>query len=169
MQAKKGAAKKPESEAQLQLGERVRRLREQRGWSQEGFAHEGGLGRSFAGAIERGEKDIRLSTLTKLARALGVSLSQLLKGIDSWNQRMIHGAAYINFWVIKVSRPCQLSRWIRCTISNTLISLLAAIRRLQTEQWDSMTPGLATSNRRTNGSSDNGGIQVNLPWFSVNA
>ena len=55
----------------------------QRGWSQEGFAHEGGLGRSFAGAIERGEKDIRLSTLTKLARALGVSLSQLLKGIDS--------------------------------------------------------------------------------------
>jgi transcriptional regulator with XRE-family HTH domain len=46
-------------------------------------AHEGGLGRSFAGAIERGEKDIRLSTLTKLARTLGVSLSQLLKGIGS--------------------------------------------------------------------------------------
>ncbi len=83
MQGKKGAAKKAESEAQRQLGERVRRLREQRGWSQEGFAHEGGLGRSFAGAIERGEKDIRLSTLIKLARALGVSLSQLLKGIDS--------------------------------------------------------------------------------------
>ena len=84
MQAKKGAAKKPESAAQLQqLGERVRQLREQRGWSQESFAHEGGLGRSFAGAIERGEKDVRLSTLTKLARALGVSLSQLLKGIDS--------------------------------------------------------------------------------------
>lgn len=83
MQGKKGAAKKAEPEAQLQLGERIRRLREERGWSQESFAHEGGLGRSFAGAIERGEKDIRLSTLMKLARALGVSLSQLLKGIDS--------------------------------------------------------------------------------------
>jgi len=83
MQGKKGAAKKAGPEAQLQLGERVRRLREARGWSQEGFAHEGGLGRSFAGAIERGEKDVRLSTLLKLARALGVSLSQLLKGIDS--------------------------------------------------------------------------------------
>lgn len=83
MQGKKGAAGKAAQEAQLQLGERVRRLREARGWSQEGFAHEGGLGRSFAGAIERGEKDIRLSTLLKLARALGVSLSQLLKGIDS--------------------------------------------------------------------------------------
>ena len=83
MQGKKGAAKKPESEAHAQLGKRVRRLREQRGWSQEGFAHEGGLGRSFAGAIERGEKDIRLSTLIKLAKALGVTLSQLLKGIGS--------------------------------------------------------------------------------------
>lgn len=83
MQGKKGAARQPGSEAQTQLGERVRRLREQRGWSQEGFAHEGGLGRSFAGAIERGEKDVRLSTLTKLARTLGVSLSQLLKGIGS--------------------------------------------------------------------------------------
>jgi XRE family transcriptional regulator, regulator of sulfur utilization len=83
MQGKKGAAKRAEPEAQLQLGERVRRLREARGWSQEGFAHEGGLGRSFAGAIERGEKDVRLSTLLKVARTLGVSLSQLLKGIDS--------------------------------------------------------------------------------------
>ena len=83
MQDKRRAAKKAESEAQRQLGERVRQLREARGWSQEGFAHEGGLGRSFAGAIERGEKDIRLSTLIKLARALGVSLSQLLKGIGS--------------------------------------------------------------------------------------
>jgi transcriptional regulator with XRE-family HTH domain len=83
MQDKRRAAKKAESQAQLQLGERVRQLREARGWSQEGFAHEGGLGRSFAGAIERGEKDIRLSTLLKLARALGVSLSQLLKGIGS--------------------------------------------------------------------------------------
>jgi transcriptional regulator with XRE-family HTH domain len=83
MQGKKGAAKKAEPEAQLQLGERVRRLREERGWSQESFAHEGGLGRSFAGAIERGEKDVRLSTLLKVARTLGVSLSQLLKGIGS--------------------------------------------------------------------------------------
>jgi transcriptional regulator with XRE-family HTH domain len=83
MQRKKGAAKKPELEAQVQLGKRVRRLREERGWSQEDFAHKGGLGRSFAGAIERGEKDVRLSTLTKLAGVLGVSLSQLLKGIDS--------------------------------------------------------------------------------------
>jgi transcriptional regulator with XRE-family HTH domain len=83
MQGKKAAAKKPSMEAQQKLGERVRQLREERGWSQEGFAHEGRLGRSFTGSIERGEKDVRLSTLIKIAKALGVSLSQLVKGVDS--------------------------------------------------------------------------------------
>lgn len=83
MQGKKGAAKKPGIEAQQKLGERIRQLREERGWSQEGFAHEGSLGRSFTGSIERGEKDVRLSTLLRVAKTLGVTLSQLLKGIDS--------------------------------------------------------------------------------------
>jgi len=82
MQGKKRAAK-PISAAHQKLGRRVRQLRGQKSWSQESFAHEGSLGRSFTGAIERGEKDVRLTTLLKLARTLGVSLSQLLKGVDS--------------------------------------------------------------------------------------
>ena len=49
------------------LGQRVRALRAKRKWSQEDLAHESGLARSFTGAIERGEKDLRLSTLIKLA------------------------------------------------------------------------------------------------------
>jgi hypothetical protein len=61
--------------------------------------------------------------------------------------------------------PGVLQMWIRCTISRTLISLLAAINRLQTKQWDCITPGLVLSNRRTNGSSDHSGIQDYLPWF----
>jgi transcriptional regulator with XRE-family HTH domain len=83
MQGKKRAAKKPVSEAHQKLGGRVRQLREDRGWSQEGFAHKGSLGRSFTGAIERGEKDVRLSTLIKLAKSLGISLAQLVKGIET--------------------------------------------------------------------------------------
>jgi transcriptional regulator with XRE-family HTH domain len=61
------------------LGLRVRALREKRKWSQEDLAHESGLARSFTGAIERGEKDVRLSTLVKLANTFQVALSQLLK------------------------------------------------------------------------------------------
>ena len=65
------------------LGERIRQLRGRKGWSQEDFAHRAGLGRSFAGAIERGEKDIRIRTLCKIANILGINLSQLFRGTDN--------------------------------------------------------------------------------------
>jgi transcriptional regulator with XRE-family HTH domain len=61
------------------LGLRVRALREKRDWSQEELAHESGLARSFTGAIERGEKDLRLSTLVKLANTFKISVAQLFK------------------------------------------------------------------------------------------
>lgn len=61
------------------LGARVRRLREKRKWSQEDLAHESGLARSFAGAIERGEKDLRLTTLVKLANTFEITIAQLFK------------------------------------------------------------------------------------------
>jgi transcriptional regulator with XRE-family HTH domain len=61
------------------LGARVRTLREKRMWSQEYLAHESGLARSFAGAIERGEKDLRLTTLVKLANTFEITIAQLFK------------------------------------------------------------------------------------------
>jgi len=59
------------------LGQRVKDLRNRRGWSQEELAHQSGLARSFTGAIERGEKDLRLSTLVKLAMTFKVPISRL--------------------------------------------------------------------------------------------
>lgn len=64
------------------LGARIRRLREQRGWSQETFAHESGFARSFTSGLELGKKDIRLSTILKLSRVFGLSISQLFKNLD---------------------------------------------------------------------------------------
>jgi transcriptional regulator with XRE-family HTH domain len=64
------------------LGERIRYLRSRKGWSQERLAHEAGLGRSFTGAIERGEKDIRIKTLCKVAGILEINLSCLFRGTD---------------------------------------------------------------------------------------
>ena len=61
------------------LGRRVRELRLKKKWSQEEFAHESGLARSFAGAIERGEKDLRLTTLVKLSKAFNLPIAQLFK------------------------------------------------------------------------------------------
>jgi transcriptional regulator with XRE-family HTH domain len=61
------------------LGRRVRDLRLKKKWSQEDLAHESGLARSFTGAIERGEKDLRLTTLVKLANTFRITVSQLFK------------------------------------------------------------------------------------------
>ena len=64
------------------LGQRIRHLRWKKGWSQERLAYESGLGRSFTGAIERGEKDIRIRTLCKLSDIFKIKLSVLFKGTD---------------------------------------------------------------------------------------
>ncbi len=57
----------------------MRALRERRKWSQEDLAHESGLARSFTGAIERGEKDLRLTTLVKIANTFNISVGQLFQ------------------------------------------------------------------------------------------
>ena len=62
------------------LGKRVRQLREAKGWSQEEFAHVAGIHRTYAGQVERGEKNLSFTNLTKLAGVLGVALSELLAG-----------------------------------------------------------------------------------------
>jgi transcriptional regulator with XRE-family HTH domain len=61
------------------LGKRIRALREKRKWSQEELAHQSGLARSFTGAIERGEKDLRLTTLTKLANTFQIPVWRLFR------------------------------------------------------------------------------------------
>lgn len=66
---------------QKQVGQRIRGLREQRGWSQEGFADVCGLHRTYIGSVERGEKNLTLNSLKTIAKALKVSLSDILKGL----------------------------------------------------------------------------------------
>jgi transcriptional regulator with XRE-family HTH domain len=69
-------------EFRRKLGARVRKLREQKGWSQETFAHETGMARSFTSALELGKKDIRLSTMFRLCDIFGLTPRQLLKNLD---------------------------------------------------------------------------------------
>ena len=66
----------------IQLGKRVHELRAARNWSQEDFAHISGLHRTYIGQIERGEKNISFGNLSKISSVLGVSLSELLSGIE---------------------------------------------------------------------------------------
>jgi len=64
-------------EIRNQFGLRVRQLRTERGLSQEAFADKAGLHRTYIGSIERGEQNISLSNIEKLADTLGISLAEL--------------------------------------------------------------------------------------------
>jgi len=69
------------------VGQRIRSLRKERGMSQEGLGEKGGFHYSYIGQIERGEKNISLLNLAKIADALEVSLSQLFAYIDGEEKR----------------------------------------------------------------------------------
>ena len=61
------------------FGARVRTLRNALGLSQEKLAEKAGVHRTYIGMIERGEKNITLSNIEKIACALGVSADTLFK------------------------------------------------------------------------------------------
>jgi len=56
----------------------LRCLRTERKWSQEECAEKCGLHRTYIGAVERGERNITLASLDKIATAFGVSAIELL-------------------------------------------------------------------------------------------
>ena len=63
------------------FGNRVRDLRRARGYSQESLADEVGLHRTYIGAIERGEQNVSIDNIAKLAKALKVNIADLFKGM----------------------------------------------------------------------------------------
>jgi transcriptional regulator with XRE-family HTH domain len=63
------------------FGLRVRELRKAAGHSQEAFADKCGLDRTYVGGIERGERNLSLRNIEGIAKALGISLSDLMNGI----------------------------------------------------------------------------------------
>lgn len=67
-----------EGELQRILGQNLRRLRTERGWSQERFADELGVHRTYMGGVERGERNLTLRSVERLALTLGVEAVALL-------------------------------------------------------------------------------------------
>ncbi len=62
------------------FGQRVRELRTQKGLSQEGLALTCDLDRTYIGGIERGERNVSLVNIQKIAVALGVPVRELFSG-----------------------------------------------------------------------------------------
>jgi transcriptional regulator with XRE-family HTH domain len=67
----------------LKLGARVRERRERLGFSQEAFASHCGVHRTYIGKVERGEQNVSLATLARLAQGLGVPMAQMLREAEA--------------------------------------------------------------------------------------
>jgi transcriptional regulator with XRE-family HTH domain len=65
----------------IRFGQRLRRLRVKKGLSQVEMAHRFGIDRGHISEIENGKKNVCLPLLEVLAEGLGVSLSELMRGV----------------------------------------------------------------------------------------
>ena len=61
------------------LGRNMRRLRAERGVSQEVLAHECGLNRTYLSSVERSERNVSIDNIERIARGLGVEAWTLLR------------------------------------------------------------------------------------------
>ncbi len=60
------------------LGQVIRERRSEAGFSQESFAFKVGIHRTYIGAVERGERNVSLQNMMRIAEALGVKVSELV-------------------------------------------------------------------------------------------
>lgn len=61
------------------FGRHLAQLRKSKGWSQEKLALESGLARSYLGGVERGQRNVALVNICRLASALGMPPSVLME------------------------------------------------------------------------------------------
>jgi transcriptional regulator with XRE-family HTH domain len=68
---------------QKRIGDALRKRREAHGVSQESFADQIKMHRAYYGALERGEKNLQLSTLERVCNGLQVSMWEVLRDAET--------------------------------------------------------------------------------------
>lgn len=68
-----------QTDPRILFGRRVAEVRRLKGWSQEKLALESGMARSYVGGVERGQRNIALINICKLAETLGISPGELMR------------------------------------------------------------------------------------------
>ena len=71
----------PKASSKSLFGKAIRALREERGYSQEELAERAGLHRNYVGGVERGERNVALENIVKLASALSVRTRDLFDSL----------------------------------------------------------------------------------------
>lgn len=66
----------------LMLGQNIKFYRQENLMSQEQLADRASVHRTYIGSVERGERNLSLTNIVRISRALGIPPSTLLKGIE---------------------------------------------------------------------------------------
>jgi len=66
----------------VKIGKLIRDARKTKGYSQEAFAAEAGLGRTYMGRVERGEQNISIQNLIRIAITLRVEVCELIPRLN---------------------------------------------------------------------------------------
>lgn len=74
----RGMSEAQEDRIKKEFGAHIRAIRQGKRFSQESLAHACGLDRTYIGGIERGERNVSLINIYKVAKALGVAPKELL-------------------------------------------------------------------------------------------
>ncbi len=83
MAKRKTVGSEERSAALIALGQQIRKVRQERGISQEDFAARAGIARSYYGGIERGESNVAALNLIRIALALDVEIGELFPGKEA--------------------------------------------------------------------------------------
>ena len=67
---------------QLSFGSHIRKLRTEKGFSQEKFALHIGMDRTYYASVEAGKRNISIINIQKSANGLDISLSKMFEGIE---------------------------------------------------------------------------------------
>jgi len=65
----------------IEVGRLIRKHRNSKGWSQEELADRAGLHRTFISSIERGVRNPTVTSLHRIASAMGLTVSDLMDGL----------------------------------------------------------------------------------------
>ncbi len=87
-----------------EIGQRLRAYRQRMGLTQEELAEKAGVHYTYIGQVERGEKNLTISSLEKISHSLDISISVLFEGIEEFTESP-DDIALKCYWLIRNKTP----------------------------------------------------------------
>lgn len=119
-----------------QIGERIRQLRQQKGFSQENMADQLNISTTAYGDIERGKTDVTLSRLYKIAEVLGTGLAPILGISRQEEEERLHLQTKIEVLNLEREELLRHNEQLRVQLEKQVaIELVRQIKRNRIGFW----------------------------------